>query len=447
MSENSLFKSQQNSARIEFYLLLVSLFIMIVLAATFAIFHAFFFKHVESMLNGISAENLITLSSAISKSIEPSMIRDIETGDFTLERIESESLLDEIYLSEKLDNIYIVDTVGNIIYSSDNSYKKGGKIPYLALSESAFAAAVTGISATSKLIQHEQHFLRFSFSPIYDELENLKGILILESGADFYSGFRNLRSLSRVLTVFFIIIEIFFIFIIINGFFMIRRLRTRLQKTAALAAVNKMTASIAHEIRNPLQIIRSSAKRMVKKENQKEREVYLSYIQDEILRLSKLTDRYLSLTNRSSPKREVMPSKIIEDIVQNYRESLSDREISLKYEIVHNESISINKDSFIQIIHNLVKNAIEILGDKGEVVVHQEKQGDRLRISIIDNSKNWAVKHPKRLFEPFYTTKKSGTGLGLYITKTLVEQDNGEITVQRKNGRTYFNLLYPVSKL
>jgi signal transduction histidine kinase len=225
----------------------------------------------------------------------------------------------------------------------------------------------------------------------------------------------------------------------------IKRLRYNLQKTAALAAVSRMTASIAHEIRNPLHIILSSARRMSKSDDKLKRDVYMTYISDEIERLSGITDNYLSIIRQDKQSTKNNTAAMIKTLEIAHEGEFFSRNIKFNVTIIDDVDLYVSKNSFMHVSNNLVRNAMESIHEKGKIHITQQLSIDRdeLVIEISDNGIGFGKKNQKKIFEPFFTTKEDGTGLGLYICKLLVESDNGKISAKRENEFTVFTITYP----
>lgn len=103
------------------------------------------------------------------------------------------------------------------------------------------------------------------------------------------------------------------------------------------------------------------------------------------------------------------------------------------------------RDQLVQVFLNLILNAIDATDTGGRILVRAEVREDRLVIHIEDNGVGIAPEHQSRLFQPYFTTKKHGTGLGLFVTRTLMEEHGGTIEVTPQPGQTCFCLRLPTA--
>ncbi len=103
------------------------------------------------------------------------------------------------------------------------------------------------------------------------------------------------------------------------------------------------------------------------------------------------------------------------------------------------------RDQYVQVVFNLVLNAIDATGKGGRIEVKASRDGDQLRLAVSDDGSGIAPEHLPRLFRPYFTTKNHGTGLGLFVIRRIVESDHGTVTVVSEPGRgTTFNVLLPI---
>jgi signal transduction histidine kinase len=214
----------------------------------------------------------------------------------------------------------------------------------------------------------------------------------------------------------------------------------------AQANLGRMVAVVSHEIKNPLMIIRASAERLMKKlDGSTEAE----FIIDETDRLNSILTGYLDF---ASGKRKVSIERInIVDLVRKLQEQFAPRlnQDGVKLSVTElSEKNPARADSAAvrQILINLILNGAEAAksGDNGEVKLAVETSGAGVVIRVEDNGPGIDPKVIKTLFEPFYTTKTTGSGLGLFLSRRLLNEMNGEIKVDsRPGGPTIFTVTLP----
>lgn len=218
----------------------------------------------------------------------------------------------------------------------------------------------------------------------------------------------------------------------------------RLEK---LSAVGQLAAGLAHEIRNPLTSIRGFVQ--ISAIENKEVKKWEKIILPEIDRINDLLKQFLNL----SEAKTVEYTKINLDVLmENVYSLLKPKSFLMGHDLKilkPKESIIIEADpeQIKQVMINLIQNALESIPEKGKVEVEWKKIEDHVLIRVKDNGRGIPPEHLSRIFEPFYTTKKEGTGMGLSVCHQIVEEHGGHIHVESQPGRgTIFNVRLPVSR-
>lgn len=217
----------------------------------------------------------------------------------------------------------------------------------------------------------------------------------------------------------------------------VKHLEKELQRSERLAALGKMAAGVAHELRNPLSSIKGLA--LILKSSfsiaSKEAET-ADILVKEVERLNRSIGELLDYAKPGGLKRELTS---IEDIigktvslVQLDADSFG---ISIKLEIDKElPLISIDRDKMNQVFLNLFLNAIQAMGHGGELIVRTEKSGQTIIISIRDNGVGIDSENLARVFDPYFTTKSQGTGLGLSMSSKIVEEHGGRLELSSIPG-------------
>lgn len=218
-----------------------------------------------------------------------------------------------------------------------------------------------------------------------------------------------------------------------------------------LALLGLMSSSLTHEIKNPLFLIQGYAEKMqhsIGVQNDPIAGKSLEKLNSQIKRMNQLISR-LSRFGRPSS----MPEMLEEiDIAQTLEDSLFFAFLELKYSDVQISKridpsalkIQGDKSQFEEIFLNLIVNGYHAMPKGGTLTIEAESVHGQVKIHIKDTGCGIPKQNLKNIFKPFYTTKgKSGTGLGLYIVKKLVEQNDGTIQVESEVGKgTSFRLSF-----
>ncbi len=224
-----------------------------------------------------------------------------------------------------------------------------------------------------------------------------------------------------------------------------------LKKTAdseSLAVMGRLTAGLAHEIRNPLNaaklqldVLQRSAKDVNDDQTQRRIERRTNIVQDELNRLSMLLDDFLNLAR--ARRFEPVPcdaSELLTEVLELRRPEIESQGITIVSDLNGpSRSFLAERDRLKQVVNNLITNAVEAVidCDSPEIRVTSRVVGrDRWEVIVLDNGPGVAPEVAERAFESFVTTKEAGTGLGLAIVKRIVGLHGGaaELTVARGGG-------------
>lgn len=232
----------------------------------------------------------------------------------------------------------------------------------------------------------------------------------------------------------------------------IKRLQKELVQSEKLVLVGKMSSAVAHELRNPLVPIGGFANLIYKRlEEESPLKKYAGIIVREIDRLEKLLHNILYFTKDTRP--ELKPcslNDIINDLLYFYKETFTEHNISLNLRLSPDLPIARLDPSLIkQALINLIINAIQAMESGGlltvESMIKRENDGVCAVVVINDSGAGIPEDVMKHIFDPFYTTKVHGLGLGLSLTRRIVESHGGGIKVESAEGiGSTFTVILPV---
>jgi two-component system sensor histidine kinase HydH len=222
----------------------------------------------------------------------------------------------------------------------------------------------------------------------------------------------------------------------------IKELSRELVKTERLSAIGELAARLSHDLRNPLSVIKSSVEITMLRNNDKfstqDKEV-MQRINKAIIRMTNQIDDVLNYVKQTPiEKNKVTLSTCIKNVIGWI--SIPTRiEITVK----ENDVIIFADEGKLEIVFsNIIRNAIEAIGDNsGSIEIKIQDIGEQVIIEIIDSGEGIKEDNMNMIFEPLYTTKQIGTGLGLVSCKNIIEQHDGKITV--KNNPTTFTITLP----
>jgi len=231
----------------------------------------------------------------------------------------------------------------------------------------------------------------------------------------------------------------------------IKDLNEEVARHKRLAALGKLSAGIAHEIRNPLSSIRGLAQFVYNSFSKTdERKEDLNTIIQEVDRLNKLVVQVLDFAKLKKPNISRFSLKdLIRNVAELFRLEIKDKQIKFSLELTPDISqIQADEDQVRQILMNVIINAIQAIPKKGEIKIKTEKallKGEpAIKLIIEDSGVGIPEKDFTQIFDPFFSTKEKGSGLGLSIAYKLIEAHRGEIKVESKEGEgTKFVILLP----
>jgi signal transduction histidine kinase len=230
------------------------------------------------------------------------------------------------------------------------------------------------------------------------------------------------------------------------------RLLEQLAFNEKMAELGKLATGMVHELNTPLSVIVSAAQMILRENDLSEfnREM-LERIDLEAQRLSQFTKGLLSFARRSDEAAtESDLNQVLQEVMKFLRYEAQKRSISVIEELdYHIPPVLADANHLKQVFINLIMNALQAMEQGGMLLLRTLQPNDTtVEIQIADTGTGIPGEALGRIFEPFFTTKKegSGTGLGLFITRTIVERTGGRIRVQSVAGEgTTFTLSFPVA--
>ena len=236
---------------------------------------------------------------------------------------------------------------------------------------------------------------QISLSPIYDEAERLLALSVISRDISYLKEHERLKMQSEKLKL-----------------------------------AGEIAAGVAHEIRNPMTVI-SSFVQMMQADQDSPFKSYVGLVQDEIERIDLIISEFLVLSKpQMKDKERLNLVEIIDNISAFYQLEFQAKSISFEFSKEIEEAyIDGNKNELKQVFINLFKNAMEAIEFNGFIKISIAQQDDQFVIIIQDNGCGIKEEILERIFEPFYTTKTKGTGLGMMITHKIVQDHQGSMKV------------------
>jgi len=215
----------------------------------------------------------------------------------------------------------------------------------------------------------------------------------------------------------------------------------------ALAEVGKFSLMIAHEVKNPLSIIKSSLDVLKSDAGLSKNDTVIYYMEDEIRRLNTMIEDFLAFARPGRPSfRQVDVSGLIREMVERFEIQKTGAGVEIHSHIEPGlRHDRMDPDMFARAVANILKNAFEANGDKGEIWVSAVREDNAVRVDIEDQGSGIDKADIHRIFEPFYTTRSKGTGLGLAYAYQVASVHKGSVTAKnRDEGGACFRIEIPL---
>ena len=222
----------------------------------------------------------------------------------------------------------------------------------------------------------------------------------------------------------------------------------RLVRTERLATVGRLAAHVAHEIRNPLATIGGFTRSILRSlDNTPKVDRNARIILDEVERLEQILANVMNFTKPGNPiLRDRDINECVEAVCAFHENVFAERHVELHKSLdPHCPILRFDPDQLRQVLINLIQNALDSMPDGGELTVMTRVQDDYVETVIADTGHGMAEEVLDNLFQPFFTTKVGGTGLGLSVSQKVAHTHGGDILVQSKPGAgSSFTILLPI---
>lgn len=207
-----------------------------------------------------------------------------------------------------------------------------------------------------------------------------------------------------------------------------------------MAAIGQLASGIAHELRNPLGVIRNSSFILndIDDVEEEERQTALMAIDNSVSRASKIIDNLLKFSRLSHDKEDLVYLKaFLEDIGHFFVKKFNEQKINFKINCTEECIVYLNSEALRHIVINLISNAVDAMPGGGMLEITCRKTSDRFLIEIRDSGTGIPQEVQEKIFDPFFTTKEigKGTGLGLYIVYSEAQKMNAEISLDSIEGK------------
>lgn len=345
----------------------------------------------------------------------------------------------------RLVSATILDTTWQDPFAPDTDSL--GRRVYSLLDQEGAWALRSGLVWTSRTFRWGDSYYRSAAAPVIDPVsDEWLAIVRIEADAQYFGALDRLGRLAWGIHLLSAVLALALVGLLLWYGRVTRRWETELLRSEKLIGLGRLAATIAHEIRNPLGIIKATAQRLTHLDDGGEidgkRAELLRFIPEEVDRLDRILTRYLQIgaLDKSRP--------VEVDLGRELASWIGGIEERTRIQVSAAECPAIVADAEAprQVLLNLVRNALESSPDSKAVDISWARDGEWGALRVADRGPGISKDMRSEVFEPFFTTKATGTGLGLYAVKALVERDGGSVTIEdNPGGGTVFVVKWPLA--
>ncbi len=229
----------------------------------------------------------------------------------------------------------------------------------------------------------------------------------------------------------------------------LKQAQEELVRAKQLAAIGEVAEIVAHEIRNPLSVMGKLAAGILRKPTDIERvKKNAEVIRQEAMRLERILRELLEFRKpEAGPREPVAPAELIEKAAVFAQSEIEGKNIKLRVEVEPDlPRIMVNRDRMEQVLLNLIRNAVEAMPDGGVLTLRARREPGAVCLDVSDTGHGIPPERLEEIFDAFVTTKPTGTGLGLALSRAIVVGHGGDICVKSKPGEgSTFSVRFPKS--
>ncbi len=404
-----------------------------------------FYRATRGALDSELGARLAAISIAATRPIDVSDVEDIRRDpEGSLGALSVRLHFEELASDLDLANVSLLDVGGRSLVDLNGGVPAGEPHPVASLHRAAFTAARSGLDATSDLYASHGAYYKNGYAPLRDG-EDVIAVVAVEAGAGYFGALDRVRHAALLAG------GASAIAIVLLGVTLFRTVRMQwqldetLQRTETLSMMGEMAASVAHEIKNPLGIIRATAERLRKRHGTGEE--LFDYIPAEVDRLTTIVDAYLAFARRGGAGDAGAVADVGEVagvVLGLVRADLDHAGVDVTVDVPTGLGVALDAGALQQVILNLVLNARQAMPEGGTLRVSAELDGDEAVVCVTDTGVGIAADDLDAIFRPFHSGRETGSGLGLAISQRVVSDAGGRIDVTSAVGSgTEFRVRLP----
>ncbi len=342
-------------------------------------------------------------------------------------------------------NAVLLDSAAVAVVDARDPERAEGRVSALdTLAGPSLRRALAGAPSVSPPYAGSAGTLRAGFAPVRDSAGRVLGVMAVEAAPAYLPVVAGLGRTLALIALVTALAVLLLAAVVVRGFRAAAQLERRLSRAENLAAMGRLTATLAHEIKNPLAIIRGSAQRLGRLEPEAER--MAAFVVEEADRLSRTVARYLDFARGAGAGGEAGgPGEETGDAAAALAATLDLLEGELRARRVElsgerpagggTAPVRLDNESLKQLYLNLILNALDAMPRGGTLTVDLAERSGRFEVTIADDGEGIPAETLRQLGKPFFTTKASGSGLGLFLARRLAAGAGGRLGIRSEVGR------------
>jgi signal transduction histidine kinase len=421
-------------------------YVMIIVAVTFGLGRMYNGAHAR--LDEALGQRLLAVAHTVAEMTDGQALLSHSLGDTTSDyyletlhekfaAVARQENLAEITLTNPLDQVVILSTSASLAAGQPNDYWQ--------LDPAAVESAQLGKAAATRLYDlggTEGLKQKSAYAPIMNYVTDggyVVAIVTVSGSPDFFEALDDLK-MAAWLTGGLVLLVLVLMGVFLSQINLaIGRYRASIQRQENLAAMGRMTAGIAHEIRNPLGIIRGAGEHLQRVlAEQGIADEVADYIPEEVDRLDQILTGYLAFgTDKDAVVEEFDLALGVRRTSHLVRDEFAAAGVQLEIQETMPPALVLGDPRRLQqVVLNLLINARDAMPEGGVVTVSVALKAGQVQVVVTDDGPGLGTADVGKLFEPFWTSKEKGSGLGLAMSRKIMEDMGGRLTLRDRSDRS-----------
>lgn len=388
------------------------------------------YRRARTHLDDQLGERLRAIAAAVAREVE-----NARPDSLTASAIDP-LLFEQLLVARdehQLSNIVVVSADGRTAVDLAGYSEPGDENPFIALDVAAVTQARAGAAAYTALYRTGDVYMKSAYAPVHAAGGGVIGMAGVEAGAAFFAQLRELRDLIVLISLGNASVVVLLGILFYRRTRSLERAREAMIERDNLATLGRMVATIAHEIRNPLSIIRASAERVRRRHGVDDEA--LAFITEEVDGLDRVLTGYLQFA-RSQPAAftPVPAARVLRRALIAIEAEAAAKHLDVRVDEDAGLVIRGDERRARQAVLNVLLNAVQATPEHGTIAVTLARDGQNAGVTVVDGGPGIDPAIVKDVTRPFFTTRSDGSGLGLTVVQSVMEEHGGSLRIDAAPG-------------